>query len=234
MSVDVVVVLVTAVFVGGGCGSAVAVVGAGGACCGGGVGGVCVVRVVWLGRGRTTAVVVRGAGEAGTVSIPLLIRPLESEVGRVPARLPGPVGAPSVAVGRVNAVVVSAFGPVPVIGVLSTGGAVSPGALMVEVTPFAEPSWTTSYCWFFRVRLPLPRHAIASTHAAARIPEVVFMAACDRFRRIDARGRSQMADRRQRCPSGFRRYCSVCTAPIDLRSAICDLRSVTCDLSSAS
>jgi hypothetical protein len=43
-------------------------------------------------------------------------------------------------VGMVNAVVVSTF-------VSVTGGFVSPGALMVEVTPLADPSWTTSYCF---------------------------------------------------------------------------------------
>lgn len=43
-------------------------------------------------------------------------------------------------VGSVKFVVVSMFVSV------STGAGVSPGALMVEVTPLADPSCTTSYC----------------------------------------------------------------------------------------
>ena len=74
--------------------------------------------------------------------------------GRVPARLPA--GAPTVDITpgvELKAVVVSA--PVPVIGAVATGG-VSPGALIVDVTPLACPSWTTSYCWSFRTALSLP------------------------------------------------------------------------------
>jgi hypothetical protein len=41
--------------------------------------------------------------------------------------------------GSVKFVVVSTF-------VFVNGGGVSPGALMVEVTPLAEPSCTVSYC----------------------------------------------------------------------------------------
>ena len=66
--------------------------------------------------------------------------------GNVPARLPAPAGFPSVAVGSVKVVVVSAFDPVPVIGAALTEGTGSPGLLIVEVTPCAEPSVTTSYC----------------------------------------------------------------------------------------
>jgi hypothetical protein len=51
-----------------------------------------------------------------------------------------------VAVGSVNVVVVSALASVPVMGVVSTGGGFSPGPLIVEVTPVAVPSCTTSYC----------------------------------------------------------------------------------------
>ena len=71
--------------------------------------------------------------------------------GNVPARLPA--GAPAVDITpgvELKAVVVSA--PVPVRG----GAVVSPGALIVEVTPLACPSWTTSYCWSFRTALSFP------------------------------------------------------------------------------
>jgi hypothetical protein len=51
----------------------------------------------------------------------------------------------------VKAVVVSTF-------VSVNGGLVSPGALMVEVTPLAEPSWTTSYCFWSRCILPERLH----------------------------------------------------------------------------
>jgi hypothetical protein len=73
--------------------------------------------------------------------------------GSVPARLPA--GAPAVDITpgvELNAVVVSA--PVPVIGGVTT--AASPGALIVDVTPLACPSWTTSYCWSFRTALSFP------------------------------------------------------------------------------
>ena len=64
--------------------------------------------------------------------------------GNVPAIVPG--GWVVVAVedsgGSVKFDVVSAFVPV-----IETGGGVgSPGALIVDVTPLACPSWTTSYC----------------------------------------------------------------------------------------
>ena len=74
--------------------------------------------------------------------------------GIVPAMLPA--GAPTVDTTpgvELKAVVVSAF--VPVIGGVATD-AVSPGALIVEVTPLACPSWTTSYCWSFRTALSFP------------------------------------------------------------------------------
>jgi hypothetical protein len=57
-----------------------------------------------------------------------------------------PAGAPAVDITpgvELNAVVVSA--PVAVIGGVPTE-AVSPGALIVDVTPLACPSCTTSYC----------------------------------------------------------------------------------------
>ena len=64
--------------------------------------------------------------------------------GNVPARVPGGSGAPvAVAVGSVNAVVVSAL-------VLVSGGmrgaGLSPGAWIVPVTAPPAPSWTVSYC----------------------------------------------------------------------------------------
>lgn len=74
--------------------------------------------------------------------------------GIVPAMLPA--GAPTVETTpgvELNAVVVSA--PVPVIGGVAME-AVSPGALIVEVTPLACPSWTTSYCWSLRTALSFP------------------------------------------------------------------------------
>ena len=74
--------------------------------------------------------------------------------GRVPAILPA--GAPTVDITpgvELKAVVVSA--PVAVIGGVAAD-AVSPGALIVEVTPLACPSWTTSYCWSFRTALSFP------------------------------------------------------------------------------
>jgi len=64
-----------------------------------------------------------------------------------------PAGAPAVDITpgvELKAVVVSA--PVPVIGGVVTGG-VSPGALIVDVTPLACPSCTTSYCWSFLTAL---------------------------------------------------------------------------------
>ena len=67
-----------------------------------------------------------------------------------------PAGAPAVDITpgvELKAVVVSA--PVAVIGGVAAD-AVSPGALIVEVTPLACPSWTTSYCWSFRTALSLP------------------------------------------------------------------------------
>jgi hypothetical protein len=61
-------------------------------------------------------------------------------------------------------------------GVVSTGGGFSPGPLIVEVTPVAVPSCTTSYCCFLRARVPLPRQPNARMHAAATIPDIFFMA----------------------------------------------------------
>ena len=59
--------------------------------------------------------------------------------GRVEATVPGWSLLVVVAVfGRVKFVVVSTF--VSVIAELVVGAAVSPGALIVDVTPFAEPS----------------------------------------------------------------------------------------------
>ena len=60
--------------------------------------------------------------------------------GSVPTRLSAGCGGLGCAVGRLKLVVVSAAALVPVIGVVLTGGGVSPGPLIVEVTPLAEPS----------------------------------------------------------------------------------------------
>jgi hypothetical protein len=71
--------------------------------------------------------------------------------GSVPATLPA--GAPTVDITpgvELKAVVVSA--PVAVIGAVAAAAG-SPGALIVEVTPLACPSCTTSYCWSFRTAL---------------------------------------------------------------------------------
>jgi hypothetical protein len=60
-------------------------------------------------------------------------------LGRLPAIVPGcSVVVPVTVPGSVNAVVVSTF--VPVIVELVSGGLISPGALIVDVTVSAEPS----------------------------------------------------------------------------------------------
>jgi hypothetical protein len=64
-------------------------------------------------------------------------------------------------VGMVNAVVVSTF-------VSVTGGLVSPGPLMVDVTPLADPSGTTSYCFWSRCILPDRLHEKTRRANAAR------------------------------------------------------------------
>jgi hypothetical protein len=80
----------------------------------------------------------------------------------VPAMVPGCSVVVAVAVpGRVKAVVVSTF--VPVIVELVIGGFVSPGALIVEVTPSAEPSCTVSYCFWSRCILLRPHETAANT-----------------------------------------------------------------------
>jgi hypothetical protein len=80
---------------------------------------------------------VRGR-DAGTPGVP--------EGYDVVAGIPDAIEPPAVSlpsglgfVGSVKFVVVSTF-------VFVNGGAVSPGALIVEVTPLAEPSWTVWYC----------------------------------------------------------------------------------------
>ena len=91
----------------------------------------------------------------------------------------------AVAVGIVKFVVVSAF--VAVSGVETAGGCVSPGPLIVDETPVADPSSTTSYfCWSFRFTSLPP-------HAASSIPNMRIGASVDfiwrphfKGRRIDA------------------------------------------------
>ncbi|HEX9491649.1 MAG TPA: hypothetical protein VGA33_00165 [Thermoanaerobaculia bacterium] len=87
------------------------------------------VVVGWVERGRG-----RGVGA-------------EVAVGKVPATVPGccVVVAVVAVPGSVKAVVVSTFVPV-IVELVIAGGGFSPGALIVDVTPVAEPSCTTSYC----------------------------------------------------------------------------------------
>ena len=118
-------------------------------CVGGGAG--CGCGTVGCGTGAG-----RGVGrERGSDMVPVV---------NVPAIVPGgPDWVGSVAVGRVNAVVVSAL--VPVIGG-TRGGATSPGACSVDVTAPPAPSCTTSYsCWSRRNLPSSPRQAMANTTA---------------------------------------------------------------------
>jgi hypothetical protein len=107
------------------------------------------------------------------------------ESGKEPATVPG--GAVDVVVavpGNVKAVVVSTFVPVTVEVV--SGGVVSPGPLIVEVTPpSADPSCTTSYCCWSRCILPLRLH-----EAAARMRKIAmscFGCICPQNRTLYAR-----------------------------------------------
>jgi hypothetical protein len=101
------------------------------------VGGVAAVSVLLFIGGFVDVAVTGGRGRLGRGVLP--------ESGNVPAIVPG---CPDVEVvvavpGTVKAVVVSTLVSVTAEVV---GGGVSPGALRVEVTPSADPSWTTSYC----------------------------------------------------------------------------------------
>jgi hypothetical protein len=100
--------------------------------------------------------------------------------GIVPASVPGGSDAPVVVIivfVIVKLVVVSAF--VPVSGAETGGGATSPGPLIVDVTPLAEPSCTVSYCWSFRATLSLlrqPASAMALTTRTNRLDFMTFTA----------------------------------------------------------
>ena len=142
MSEEVVVDVVSVVSVGGGAvlavsvGTLVSVCSGGGAVRSFGIGGV-VLPIVSVTTGAFAAgagrVEVRGrdcggmpgvpAGYDGATGIDDAIEPIVS--------LPSGLGF----VGRVKFVVVSTF-------VFVSGGVVSPGPLIVDVTPLAEPSWT--------------------------------------------------------------------------------------------
>lgn len=114
--------------------------GAGAVCCVG-IGGV-VLPIVSV----TTGAFATGAGrvdvrgrEAGMPGVPAGFD--GATPGIAEAIEPAAVSVPSGAgfVGSVKFVVVSTF-------VFVNGGVVSPGALMVDVTPLAEPSCTVWYC----------------------------------------------------------------------------------------
>jgi hypothetical protein len=101
-------------------------------------GGAESVRAVWSAVGGAAG---RG-GRRGTVAFGYPSPPGVVVLGSVFASEPGPVVAVgSVEVPMVRLVVVSTL--VPVSAVLVSAG--SPGAAMVELTPLADPSCTTSY-----------------------------------------------------------------------------------------
>jgi hypothetical protein len=118
------------------------------------------MSVVVVGATVSVGVVGRGRGR-GRGGVYPDGKPVAAS-GKEPATLPGGSVEVVVAVpGSVNAVVVSTFVPVTVEVV--SGGAVSPGPLIVEVTaPSAEPSCTTSYCCWSRCILPLRLHEAAA------------------------------------------------------------------------
>jgi len=137
-----------------------------------GIGGVVLPTVsVTTGAFVTGAerVVVRGRDGCAMPGVPA---GYDGVVGIPEAIEPAAVSVPSGAgfVGSVRFVVVSTF--VFVIG----GGVVSPGALMVDVTPLAEPSCTVWYCcWFRWTLLPARLHpkAIKATAASVVILRVI-------------------------------------------------------------
>jgi hypothetical protein len=90
----------------------------------------------------TWPVVVRGRGGGAAEGAPVIAAGGVVVAGSDPATVGAAVELPSGfgLFGRVKAVVVSTFVSV------TSGGLVSPGPLMVEVTPLACPSGTTSYC----------------------------------------------------------------------------------------
>jgi len=101
---------------------------------------VAVVSVAGSGRnscGRGGGVYTRGrSGRGAIVEVVVIgvIAVVEPDMAVPAVSLPSGFGF-----GMVKFVVVSTF-------VFVSGGVVSPGPLMVEVTPLADPSWTTSYC----------------------------------------------------------------------------------------
>jgi hypothetical protein len=102
---------------------------------------------VWVGGGAAVSVLLFIGGFAGVARGRGRGVGAEVVVGKVPATVPGccVVVAVVAVPGRVKAVVVSTFVPV-IVELVTGGGGFSPGALMVDVTPVAEPSCTTSYC----------------------------------------------------------------------------------------
>jgi len=101
-------------------------------------GGVAVSVLLFIGGFVVVGCVARGRGRGAGAEV---------LVWKVPATVPGccVVVAVVAVPGRVKAVVVSTFVPV-IVELVIGGGGFSPGALMVDVTPSAEPSCTTSYC----------------------------------------------------------------------------------------
>jgi len=101
---------------------------------------VIVVSVAGSGRnscGRGGGVYTRGrSGRGAIVEVVVIgvIAVVEPDMAVPAVSLPSGFGF-----GMVKFVVVSTF-------VFVSGGVVSPGPLMVDVTPLADPSWTTSYC----------------------------------------------------------------------------------------
>jgi len=100
---------------------------------------------VAVGGGTYTVPVDRGTGVAW--GIPLAMLPGCCGCITPPATGPPGMFAGGMAVPRANEPVVSVF-------VAVTGGCVSPGALIVDVAVSLCPSWTTSYCGWFRCAGP--------------------------------------------------------------------------------
>jgi hypothetical protein len=98
---------------------------------GGEEGDVVVVSVVAV----VALVSVAGGGTCLFLGIGVVLPAVSVVTGGPPVSLPSGFGLS----GSVRFVVVWAF-------VSVAGAVVSPGALIVEVTPLAEPSCTTSYC----------------------------------------------------------------------------------------
>lgn len=113
-------------------GAAVSVCSRGGAECSFGIGGV-VLPIVSVTTGAFgVRVTGRGRDGGGAPGYDVV----EGRVDAIDPAVSFPSGLGFV--GSVKFVVVSTF-------VFVSGGAVSPGALIVEVTPLAEPSWTVWY-----------------------------------------------------------------------------------------